>query len=307
MFKRLLVPLDGSPLAEQALGQAAAIARACGPSVDLLFVRAPGPFESVRTMPWGPAERAETERYLEAIGQYVATLGRATVTQSVQKGNPVDRICEHAIEVGADLIVMTSHGRTGLSRAWLGSVADGVMRHAKIPVLILRPLEGPTAHRGEGHDVFKHLLIPLDGLSTEIVPAAISLAKCGKARVTLLQVVQPLPEIALDTGGPYAAIPALDAPPTKELADAAREQLADLARRVQDETGLATDSRVIVESLLATSILDFARANGVDVIAMGSHSGAVSRLVLGSVADKVARGADVPVLLYKPAANEKSA
>ena len=302
MFHRMLVPLDGSPLAEQALGQAIAITRACGASIDLLLVHAPIPFETVRRGPWGPAESAAAERYLEALGKDLGTRAGAAVTHSVQKGDPIHVICDRATDVGADLIVMTSHGRTGLSRAWIGSVADGVMRHAKTPVLILRPLEGPHAFRGEAHHIFEHILIPLDGLSTEIVPAATALAKCGDARVTLLRVVHPLSRISVDSGIPYGAIGAdLDETATKEIADAAREQLADVARRLRGDTGLDVASRVIVDSLVATSILEFARANGIDAIAMASHSGTVSRFILGSVADKVARGAEVPVLLYKPA------
>ena len=148
--------------------------------------------------------------------------------------------------------------------------------------------------------MFKHVLIPLDGSSTEIVPAAIALAKCGNARVTLLRVVQPCLRRRWRTSIRRRWRGFGRAGDT-EIADTAREQLADLARRLHDETGLETTSRVIVESVVATSILEFARANGIDVIAMASHSGAVSRLFLGSVADKVARGADVPVLLYKPA------
>ena len=302
MFNRILVPLDGSPLAEQALGQAGLIARACGPSIDLFLAHEPVPFEDIRRGPWGAAEQSAAARYLEAIGKDLSARAGVTVTHSVQEGKPAHVICERAAAVGADLIVMTSHGRSGLSRAWIGSVADGVMRHAKTPVLILRALEGPHAHRGEGHQLFKHVLLPLDGTSREIMPVAIALAKCCNARVTLLRVVQPVPMISLDVGIPYTAVGAApDDPGMKEIADAARQELAGSAARLHDATGLETASHVVVDSAVATAILAFARANAVDVIAMASHTGAVSRLLLGSVSDKVARGAEVPVLLYKPA------
>jgi nucleotide-binding universal stress UspA family protein len=301
MFNKLLIPLDGSPLAEQALGQAAAIVRACGASVDLVLAHAPVAFGAVRGVQWGDTEWVAAERYLEALGKDLATRAGGTVTHSLLRGEPVQLISDRATEIGADLIVMTSHGRTGFRRALLGSVADGVMRNAKTPVLILRPLEGPTAFRGEAHQVFKHVLIPLDGSSTEIVSSAIALAKCGNARVTLLRVVQPVPQVRIDAGFPSAAIgAALEAPAMTEIADAASEQLADVARRLHADTGLEAASQVILESPVATSILEFALANGIDVIAMASYSGALSRIFLGSVANEVARGADVPVLLYKP-------
>ena len=95
-----------------------------------------------------------------------------------------------AREIDADLIVMTSHGRTGLSRMWLGSVADGLIRHSRVPVLLLRPIDA-AAPRPFAHGLYKHILVPFDGsaASEEVLPAALALAKCGSARISLLRVV----------------------------------------------------------------------------------------------------------------------
>jgi nucleotide-binding universal stress UspA family protein len=92
-----------------------------------------------------------------------------------------------------------------------------------------------------------------------------------------------------------------DAPATKALSDTVKQQLDEVARRLHDETGLSVEAQVVVDLLVASAIIDFARREAVDVIAMATHSGAVGRLVLGGVADKVTRGGELPVLLYRPA------
>ena len=300
MFTRIVVPLDGSPLAEQALGPATAIARTRGASLDLILVHAPFPLQNLHNIPWGGAQWDAADRYLASLASEIRSGADVCASHCLRKGEPARLICERAADVDADLIVMTSHGRTGLSRVWFGSVADGVMRHAEIPVLIVRPV-ARKPHDNPARHLFKHVLVPLDGSSEAILPSAIELAKCGDARMTLLRVVQPIPLISLDLGTPYPALDAArDADATKSIADTTRHHLHELSQRLRDETGLQVDSRVIVDLSVATSIVELARAEDMDLIAMASHSGPVSRFFLGSVADKVVRAANIPVLLYKP-------
>jgi nucleotide-binding universal stress UspA family protein len=300
MLTRIVVPLDGSPLAEQALGPATAIARRCGASLDLVLVHAPFPLQNLHNIPWGGAQWDASARYLGSLADEIHSGAGVEASHCLRKGEPVRNICDRAADIDADLIVMTSHGRTGLSRVWFGSVADGVMRHADVPVLIVRPIAG-TSRRHPARPLCKHVLVPLDGFSTEIVPAAIELAKCDNAKMTLLRVVQPIPLISVDLGTPYPALGgAWDDDATKAIAETTRQHLETLAERLSDETGLEVEPRVIVDSSVATAIVELARAEEMDLIAMASHSGPVSRFFLGSVADKVIRAANTPVLLYKP-------
>jgi nucleotide-binding universal stress UspA family protein len=303
MFKKVIIPLDGSRLAEEALGRGAAIARAANAAVDLVLVQVPSPLGDWHGASHEQADRDAAHRYLETIARELSTGSGLQVTHCLRKGDAVHHICDRAMAIQADLIVMTSHGRTGFSRAWFGSVADGVMRHSTTPVLVLRPREvqrGPEA----AEQLFKHVLVPVDGSSTEIIPAAVALAKCANARMTLLRIIQPIPQVFLEAGVPHTAMVAIvDDPATKALSETVKQQLVEAARRVHDETGLDVEAEVIVDLPVATAIIDFARGANVDVIAMATHSGAVSRVVLGSVADKVTRGADLPVLLYRPAAS----
>ena len=204
MFKKILIPLDQSPLAEQAIGRAVAIAQASGAAIDITLVHQPVPFAGFEDAPWGENERNGEDKYLESIAQKIAAGASVSVTHAVLSGEPSEMICRRAIDVDADLIVMTSHGRTGLSRMWLGSVADRVVRNASIPVLMLRPVENST-DRMPTHQLFKHILVPVDGFSpsNDVLTAASALAKSSGGRITLLRVVAPVPVIT-----PGIAIPA---------------------------------------------------------------------------------------------------
>jgi nucleotide-binding universal stress UspA family protein len=303
MFRKLLIPLDRSALAEQAIGQAAAIARASQAEIDLVLVHQPMPLGGFDDAPWNTELGNEERAYLASVSAEVASGSSVPVTAAVLRGEPVDMICQRIGAMHADVVVMTSHGRTGLSRAWLGSVADGVLRRSAVPVLMLRPIEGKS-RRDAAHRLFKRVLVPVDGsaLATEVFAAATSLAKCSGARVWLLRVVQPIPLPSTDAAAPYAQMPPalVDETSTKVIAGEAGEQLNEIARRLHDESGVEIEAQVVIEPRVAPAILDFARTHDVDVIAMSTHGRGASRLLLGSVADKVLRGGGLPMLLYRP-------
>jgi nucleotide-binding universal stress UspA family protein len=311
MFRKILVPLDRSEFAEQAIGQAAAIARASDGILDLVLVHEPFPIGTGTDAPWRREAWQDEERYLQSIANEISAGTGVPVTCAVIEGEKVEMICKRAWGVGADLIVMTSHGRTGLSRAWLGSAADGVIRHSAIPVLMLRPIEGKGARLAARH-LFKRILVPLDGspLGAEVLAPASSLAKCTDASITLLRVVVPVPIIggdALPFVYPYPiAMP--DVAETNHLTDEAKRELADLARQLQGQGIDNLASEVVVATNVAPGILDFAHGHDADVIAMSTHGRGASRLFLGSVADKIIRGGEIPILVYRPiAVREKTA
>jgi nucleotide-binding universal stress UspA family protein len=302
MFRKLLVPLDRSPLAEQAVGQAAAIARASHAEIDLILVHQPLPFAGFSDEPWNAEQWTDEEKYLEWIASELASGASVQATHTVQRGEAVDIISKRAREVDADLIVMTSHGRTGLSRAWLGSVADGVLRHSAIPVLMLRPLES-KADRLAAHHLFEHILLPLDGsaLAADILSPASALGRCSGARVTLLRIVQPVPLMTVDVDMAFTYPPFIqDDEATQHLVEEANQQLDETSRRLAEETGINVDAHVVVSGRTAQAIMDFASSHAVDVIAMSTHGRGASRFLLGSVADKVLRGSALPMLIHRP-------
>ena len=302
MFRTVLVPLDRSLLAEQAIGEAVAIARAAHAELDIVLVHEPLPFAGFEDAPWSATQWNDELRYLESIVAEIESGGSLEPTFAVMRGPPAETICRRARDVEADLIVMTSHGRTGLSRAWLGSVADAVLRHATAPVLMLRPVEGTKA-REAVHHLFKHVLVPLDGsaLASDILTSVSALARPIGARVTLLRVVQPVPTVMIDAGLPYIYPPViLDDDATSRLVAEAKENIAEVAARLRGDNVLGVDAQVVVAPHVAQAIIDFANGFEMDLIAMSTHGRGASRLLMGSVADKVLRASDAPMLLHRP-------
>lgn len=300
MFTKLLVPLDGSAIAEDALGRAVALAQRCNAGIDVLIVREPPliPVEAMRASADGHLDAS----YIERIARDLSAETSLAVTCGVMDGTPAEAIRERAKHVNADLIVMTTHGRTGLSRAWLGSVADAVMRNSSIPVLMLRPKEAER-NGVAAPDPFEHVLVPLDGsaVAADILSVATDLAAVDGARVTLLRVVPPVPlTMAIDSAMPLVAAPTIpDEEATAHLAAEISTQVGELARQIHDRTKLSVDAEVSISERTAEAINSFAVAHGNDVIAMSTQGRGVSRLLIGSVADKVLRSTALPVLLRR--------
>lgn len=303
MFKQLLIPLDRSPLSEQAVGRAAAIARATKASVDLVLVHEPFGTPINVGLPGDADDFANERDYLESVARELRTGASIHVTCAVLRGAASEMICERAKNVGADLIVMTSHARTGLGRMWLGSVADSVVRNASIPVLMLRPVERAPEEAAAKH-LFKRVLVPLDGsnLAAEALGPATDLARACGAELTLLRVVAPVPLVsAYDVTIPLTYPPVIpDEPATAQVVREAEAELDGIARRLHDEHRLAVRSTVIVNARTAVAIIDYARGYDVDLIAMCTHGRGATRLLVGSVADALLRGSDIPILLQRP-------
>jgi len=303
MFTKVLVPLDRSPLAEQAIGRAAAIARATNATIDLLLVHEVFGTRFSGT-PEGDADTlAGEQRYIERIAAELCEGASVTVTGGVHEGPAAATICERARETGADLIVMTSHGRVGLGRMVLGSVADEVVRKSTTPILLLRPIENANDRRA-AHHLFKHILVPLDGSedAEAIIPAAIGLARAARAEIILLRVVAPIPAIvAFDAIIPPAYAPFMpDEVPTARLVSIVAAELDEIAQRLYEAGHVAVESDVVVSERVGAAIADYARTHGADLVAMSTHGRGASRLVFGSVADKVLHDTGLPILLQRP-------
>jgi nucleotide-binding universal stress UspA family protein len=142
MFKRVIVPLDGSPLAESIIPFLLQIAGPLDLEVLLLRVLQPIPPEVIEGSRYVVIEdvekrAAEAREYLAPIAARLKAAG-VRVSLDVRRGEPVVEILAGAHEVGADLIAMTTHGRSGLGRLLFGSVAEAVLRQAEVPVFLMR-------------------------------------------------------------------------------------------------------------------------------------------------------------------------
>lgn len=302
MFTKILVPLDRSPLAEQAVGTAAAIARASKAGIDLVLVHQPFPFDGFGDAPWNALEREDEHKYLDSIAAELPAGAEVPATHAIVNGEAVEMICKRAWDIEADLIVMTSHGRTGLSRVWIGSVAMGVIKQAAVPVLMLRPGKTPDELKA-AHHLFRKILVPVDGssLAADIVAPAVNLAKCAGATIELLRVVEPVPLVTADMGMPFAyPVMLQDDAATNHLLEGARFEVNELAKRLADSEAVKVNATALVAGHVSNAIIDFARGHDVDLIAMATHGRGASRLVFGSVADKVVRASALPMLLLRP-------
>lgn len=302
MFRNILVPLDGSRFAEAALPLATSLAASARGKLHLLLAHQPavamvGMGDVVMASAGLDGELREKElTYLSDVAGGLGPVGGAAVSFSVAETPAGSRVVEEAERLDADLIVMATHGRGTMGRLWLGSVADYVVRHATTPVLLVRPAPAGTV---PSNRLPSRLLVSLDlsPESEQVLPTVVALAQLAQAHVTLVHVVEPF-YYAADPGLPYP-IPQ-DATITELRCSDAQRRL-DRAADGLRERGIAVSTKVLVGTSAATGILDLLDGKAFDLAALTTHGkGGIRRLLLGSVADKVIRGATKPVLVLRP-------
>jgi nucleotide-binding universal stress UspA family protein len=296
MFTTLLVPVDGSELAERALPHALALADSSGARLLLLrsafgHVRPGGDPARVRL-----AALAEAEGYLEELAARLRTPTR-TIDTVAHYGDAADAIADEVTDKQVGLIVMSTHGRSGFGRWLFGSVADAVLRHATVPVLLIPP----TCARVWGHGGARRIVVPLDGspLAETALEPAVTFARHFDAALALVRVIAtPYEPLAVEAA---AYTPVDD---EAELAEA-RAYLETLAAPLR-AAGLAVTARAEV-GIPATSIATAATEEDAMLIALATHGrGGVGRLVLGSVATGTIQRSEVPLLLVRPAGLERA-
>ncbi|HEU5432998.1 MAG TPA: universal stress protein [Thermomicrobiales bacterium] len=311
MVERILVPLDGSSEAEEAIpyatallpdGREAALLRVV-PDVESPWT---GLRETLAPPPVG-ADDSELVAARAALDAVPARFPEARVhwTAEVVRGDPAETIVRFAQSLGADLIVMTTHGRDAVGRVLFGSVADRVARSSAVPVLLARPgVPGaPPAAM-----TFRRIVAPLDGseVAETALPVAADLARTLRVPIRLMRVVDPSMTVARLAGIGYPG-----APISAELCQQALNDVREDAR----QSLAAAAARLTAEGLQATwTVTDgspyFAIADATepgDLLVLSSHGrSGVLRWALGSVAEKLVRTAPAPVVLV-PAPGRGSA
>ena len=303
MYSTILVPLDGSPLGERALPVALALARRSRARVELAHVR--GPRASFANAPmYDTRLDEELEQGIRdrtsALAERLARDEGVAATAVFLRGDVARALDDHAAAHGVDLVVMTSHGRGGFSRAWLGSVADALIRLATVPLLVIR---ADTEDLPEVREpLFRRMLVPLDGSqrAEDVLAHAAALGTPGVTEYLLLNVVTP--RVAVD---PFPSVVTMVgradlARRVEEERDRAHEYLARVADSFR-EIGVTVSAHTLVDERPAPAILEFARERDVDLIVLSTRvRTATERVLIGSVADKIARGASVPILISGP-------
>jgi nucleotide-binding universal stress UspA family protein len=296
MYSRLLVPLDGSELAEQALPYARCLANALAIPVELLTtvdvesLQALADSQQGRFLDTLLTDKRSTSRdYLQTVA---ATFSGSRVESRVENGKPADLIIEQAAGDKNTLIVMATHGRSGMQRWLLGSVADKVLHGSTNHLLLIRASDqGKTG----GEAPLKKVIVPLDGspLAEKVLPHIVDLGKKMRLDVILLRAYALPPAMSPDEYGTYTdeLIGQLEAE--------ARDYLARKAKELQSH-GLPNVSSVIDFGYGAEEITTLARRTPENLIAMCTHGrSGVTRWVLGSVTERVVRHSGDPVLIIR--------
>jgi nucleotide-binding universal stress UspA family protein len=300
MYKKILIPLDGSTTAENVLPYSRALARRLGIPVELMAVI--DLVEMARSV--SAAEGLYLDRLVEdetrRSGDYLAKIAKTfpgvAVKSRFEKGHAADVIIETAAADRGTLITMATHGRSGLNRFLLGSVAEKVLRATANSLLLVRAAEGSKT---DGEADLKSIVVPLDGseLAESILSSVDELANKLDLEVVLFR-AYAIPYGAYTTGDGYYDPVNLEALLTqlrKETFEYLEKKTAELKSK-----GIAKVSFIAKEGLTADEIIGYGRATPDNLIAMCTHGrSGVKRWVLGSVTETVVRHCGDPVLVLR--------
>lgn len=281
MSSTILVPLDGSSLSEEALVYAVRFAR--DEQARIVLARVVSAASDAQAL---HAALAYLDRIANDWGS--ATLN---VDTRVVRGGPSAQLVSLASTLPVDLVVLSTHGRSGVGRTIYGSVADDVVRHTTTPIVLVpdRALPPWAAEQ------VPKILVTLDGseLAETVLEPIRRLAAVQHAELVLLWVIEWPPTAALDYGGSWYGFD-----PERDLKEG-RAYVDEVAQRLRPSVASVT-TRVELGRMPAR-ILEVAREEHVNLIAMATHGrGGLSRLVMGSTAADVVQRAEVPLLLVRP-------
>ncbi len=295
-FHRVLVPLDGSPVAENALEHAKRWVTASGGALYLLYVMSSINHEGdshMDPLDW-QLQQAKAERYLERVAEGLVATG-LQVTHHVDEGDPAAQILEFAQKHAIDLIVLSAYGRGDASRFRFGGTVQKAIRGMQTSIMIVRPGAAATAAAQRG---YQRVLVPLDGsyraewAACEIV----SLLNGNESELILLQIALTVDDLS-------------SMHVSSEMADLRERLLVEQLRvgqRYLDAVCQRIKPRVEVSTRLvkarsaAKEIVRIAEAEDVDLVALSAHGGSDESIwELGSVADAVASHCDRPVLIFQ--------
>jgi nucleotide-binding universal stress UspA family protein len=309
MFRTIMVPLDRTRFAEAALPLAMGFAKRHGATIELVTVWQPLPsidYDSSSASElwrWEQDSREEDRRYMSTVAEKVQRAMGGSVLVRYLLGEPAEELAKRATRE-ADIVVMSTHAPAPLTRAFLGSVSDKVARKAAVPLLLVKPESPAPEVEIVPSRPFRRILIPLDGSAlaeTALDRSLIAGLEPNTTEITLLHVTG-FPAVltpdgaAMEPGGLLLGGEGQDA-------DA---YLAGVAERIATTWKCRVAPRVVVSTSTGAAIVDFAAANGNDLIAMATHGrGGAARLLMGSIADTVVRTSRVPTLLVPPVPADK--
>ena len=306
VFRRILVPLDFSGQSRQALSCAVPLARKYGARISLVHVVQP-PVIIQSTPGGGIAVPVDTTKLIIGARIHLEQLAQLLLPDSLRgeimvcEGNPAHEVVTAAAQLRADLIVLSTIGRSGLKRVLLGSTAERILRHAHCPVLTVRRQPDESAQRLLAVEKplysdrlpWRSMLVPLDfsQLSTRALRAAVILARQSGARLLLLNVIEPNPY-------PSGMDGAVLVMPDFKVAQKSKRELVKLAQRLVPRSRRVTT--LVARGRPSDVIVATAEERRADLIVLSTHGHTgLDRLLMGSVAELVIRHARCPVLVLR--------
>jgi nucleotide-binding universal stress UspA family protein len=325
MYKRILVPLDGSARAERSIPVAAHIARATDGTVILVriatlpFTYSPYLGSATYADEVIEADMSEVQTYLNALANSEPLTGVKTITKAIL-GSPAQEILATAKSLNVDLIVMTSQGRTGMKRWMLGSVAQKIARNSAVPVLVLHE-KGPLPTGPHLDTRPLRALVPLDGsplAKAALEPAAqlvAAISAPGEGSLHFMRVIKPPTTQELRMAGGQDSSESLEA----DKLHKAKTYLSSIADQFHSgplaRLNLSVTWSVAVAEDVAHTIIQMAEngedAEGAgafgrcDLIAIATHGrGGLQHWVMGSVTERVLGATKLPILIVRPQSAE---
>jgi nucleotide-binding universal stress UspA family protein len=309
MYQRILVPLDGSHLAEQVLAWVEILAKGMQSRVELLRVIEPPPpglsdsVHGIYPHRVSASIGSHAQNYLESLAIPLRQNG-LSVSSAVQEGNPAPAIASEAAKEPDTLIAMTTHGRSGIGRWLLGSVTDKVLRATTNPLLLVRAYDQENPPEAVK---LQSIIVPLDGssIAEQILPHTVSLARALKLRVLLVRATPSLGEYhryvehyPLDSS---STISKMYEEFSREEDARAMQYLHQVKERLNRQRVFSAEERLL-KGHAAEAIVEVARETPHSLVAMTTQGrSGIGRWLVGSVADRVVRHSRDLVLVVRAA------
>jgi len=289
MLKKILVPLDGSELGEMALVYAKELASA----IDLEIQMA------CATEHQDKATLRMCSLYLEKVVERLHTQVKRINSESDVKtvvidGEPATALVEYAENEGIDLIIMMSHGRSGIMRWAIGGTANKIIQRCRIPVLLVRASQVLSKRRPV--QVFKKILVPLDGSS--MGEAALSyvktIVKVLNCEVILLRVVEIVQRVHTVGGLDHFVY-------SEQQIERMKDEALKYLEQIRQQFDEGNVKIILRTGDPAQEIIRLSTEENINVVAMSSHGkSGIMQWVMGSVSSKILQAGEAPLLLVRP-------
>ena len=296
MYRTIMVPTEGSESEQTAIALGARLAQRFDAQLHLVRVRsAPLAVDQLIGASLIAEEVVREERLaaLRKLEELADQCGRRGVVSALEDGPIGPSLRDYAARLNIDLIVMCSRSRGGIRRVLLGSVTDYLIRHTKVPVLIVKQQTSESASKAEAP--FRRIVVPLDGsaLAEQTLSEVARLASRQGSTINLLHVLTPATYSQNEIMQP--GLPWWDDDIAK-----AEAYLADASRYLTDR-GFSVGKDVVLSDDIAAAVVDFSIRSGADLIAIATRGiGGMSRLIFGTTADEISRKSPISVLVFHP-------